>query len=271
MEPFDFNFMDYFSGTTPDTFDQWLQGQGTTTATKPWWELDQEGSVANLSDLQDTTPAGAYEPNVDWNSLGNADYFHAGQTASAPGTTPLDSGGSWLGNYGGKALNNVLSSKWTVPTALGLGGALLQGSADQSSSDLAKKLREAQAKGATNYMNALQTGRDEAKSSYLQNMAGQKASLLQKIGQSTADTGGANPRRAMEKFQRGANEGYGSFLLKLAQEKTPDLSAFTQQAIGDVPGEDWWTGFKRGGASTLGTITGTMAQANLLNSLLGKG
>jgi hypothetical protein len=261
--------------------DWWSNMFTTPTSQTPnWWETDQSSQVdqslgpGTWGATPDAAPS--YTPEApqsfDWSNYDLFSSLTSPNVSTMNQFMPSDaSGGSaspWL---------DKLGSKWAVPTALGLAGSLFQGSADSDTAAYKKKLLEAQnkgqAQGATDYINALQAGKDEAKSSYLQNTAGQKASLLERIGRSTADTGGANPRKVMEKFNRGANEGYGSFLLKLAQEKTAPLEAFTQQAMGnvDIPTEDWWTGFKRGTGSTLGTITGSMAQTNLLNSLLGKG
>jgi hypothetical protein len=281
MDPFDFNWGDYYSGSDYSGFEDWIS-QSTTAPKVNWWEQDYstpaDTAWQNTGQGNDLPAYSTdYLSNLGGDfaqSYGNSGYDFAGGPTSPMGSDSIFSNlGNKAWNLGGQAL----SSKWAVPTALGLAGSLFQGSADSDTAAYKKKLLEAQnkgqAQGATDYINALQSGKDEAKSSYLQNTAGQKASLLERIGRSTADTGGANPRKVMEKFNRGANEGYGSFLLKLAQEKTAPLEAFTQQAMGnvDIPTEDWWTGFKRGTGSTLGTITGQMAQTNLLNSLLGKG
>ena len=180
---------------------------------------------------------------------------------------------SGAGKVGGGALDYGLRN--AVPIGMGLLGAGLQGSADKDASLLAKQREEAKNKalatGATNYMAALQTGKDEAKSSYLQNVAAQKGALAEKLARNTADSGGANPRRTMDKFTRSSNEGYGNFLLNLAQQKMPGLDAYTAQAGGgiDVPAEDWWTGAKKGAASTLGTLVGNDQTMALLNAIYG--
>lgn len=267
---------DYFSDAFANSdIGDWYTGLTTSSGgAKPWWE-----DIAQFDVKQDLAPS---DTSFDWGSALDygGDWLSDYGSQFAGGPTTPDPGGNWweslsgVGNKaadtGGSLLKGALGSKWAMPVGLGLAGALMQGSSSQSESEAAKRLREARAKGAQDYLGALETGKTEAKSSYLQNIAGQKASLLNKLGRQTADSGGANPRRVQEKFQRSANEGYGDLLLKLMQEKTADPSIYMALAEGNVPADDWWTGTKKGLASTLGTTAGTMAQYNLMQSLFGK-
>lgn len=180
--------------------------------------------------------------------------------AKSPGPSWMDT----LKSGGNYAVGTA--KEYPLATTLGLGvGA--QGLSSIFENRKANKDKDALRGAASNYMNALQTGKTEATSQFLQNTAAKKAALLNKLGGNVADSGGANPRRVMNKFNREANEGFGNFQLNLAQQKTPDLSAFTTGVGGKQSGsEAFLGGLLKGGAQTAGNV-GSIYLANLLKGL----
>lgn len=172
------------------------------------------------------------------------------------------SGGNWT--------DTIFNKSNTLPLTA-LGGVLSSGASSILQNKENRKKANAASQGSQNYMNALQSGRKEATSQFLQNLAAQKTALANKLGSNYSESGGATNRgnKKMQQLQRQGNEAFGNFQLNLAQEKTPDLSAFTQAAASNATPSDssaFWKGLTSGFGQTAGNI-GSIYASNLLKSL----
>jgi hypothetical protein len=224
--------------------------------------LDLTSNTGGLNSLDTYNLGSQFGGNTDWLSRLASNYSFL--PSSAGGSSSL------AGNTGSSISNTMKGAGSSLtPLVATLGaGALTQGVSDIFENKKAKKSNEEQKKAAASYRGALQKGKEEATSQYLQNMSAQEAALKNKLGAVTADRGGANPRKMMEKLKRTQNEGFGNFQLDLAQQKTPELAAFTTGA-GSVPssGSAFLGGMTKGAAGTLGNV-GSIYLTQLLKNLL---
>ncbi len=263
--------VDYSSGL--------LSGSGNYdwTSNPSLYNLDSLGGSDFLSSLSNigNTDYSSFLNGGDLNlssMLGSSSLFANSPTASTG--TGASSGSSWLSKLG----SGIFGSKLAPSVLTALAGGLLQGYSSTDQAELAKKKAQAEAAakaaGATEYQEAVQSGKDEAQSEYVQSQAADRAALAQKISQKSAEGGGTNPRKTEERARRSQAESYGNFLLNLAQTTTPSLESYLAKNAGTAANYEtpsFLSNTASGLASTLGTTAGVQAQMALLSSLLGNG
>jgi hypothetical protein len=233
----------------------------SVTAKLPYEEAIANGSYFSNSGTGDFFDKFANNFSVTGDNYAEPSYnFSFLPSSNGAGTGEsswLDALGSGLKSVGSYAANNPK----TVLGALGLGTQLISSIGNANS---ANANAEAARTGATNYMNALQSSKDEARSQFLQNQAAQR-NKLRKNQSSVTSLEGRNLRDQSEDLRRGQNENYASFLLDQAQTTTPSLQAFT--AAETPSSSNWWTGFSGGTASVLGQLLGNQMQTDTLSDL----